>query len=66
MSANLSSKVPRFASWRLAAADILDASGPPFGCLTLRSCTVITSRSSKVARYGLRNQAGQGLRPQLT
>jgi len=51
MSANLSSKVPRFASLRLAAAEILDASGPPFGYLTLRFCTVVISRSSKSTRY---------------
>ncbi len=52
MSANLSSKVMRFASLRLAAAEILDASGPPFGCLMLRSCTVNTRRSPTVARQG--------------
>lgn len=38
-SAKLSRDVPRVASLRLAAADILDASGPPLGCLRLRSCT---------------------------
>lgn len=38
-SAKLSNDVPRVASLRLAAADILEASGPPFGCLRLRSCT---------------------------
>ena len=38
-SAKISRDVPRVASLRLAAADILDASGPPLGCLRLRSCT---------------------------
>ena len=37
-SASLSSELPKVASLRLAAAEILEASGPPFGCFRLRSC----------------------------
>ena len=37
-SARLSREVPIVASLRLAAAEILEAPGPPLGCLRLRSC----------------------------
>lgn len=40
-SDTLSRDVPKVASFRLTAADILEASGPPFAYLRFRSCSNI-------------------------